>query len=230
VQGCIEDPGCEEFLDGNLCHPLDPNRAPGTCQYLPTFCPADGCYDQTCNPNTGQCERANTTRNILCEPDSGVSCQIPLAGCPTSTCLNITCALGSANPNCAIQSPYIPNNALPSDGFNLQFVDNPSTCQTATVIPGVTNSFACQEGVGPHYTATNCAETQPLGPPGPCEEYVQNPTTAEPYVEGTTNPNPPCCELRPKQCRASDFGLPEGTTGYTFTCEPTTGACVATPQ
>ena len=63
---------------------------------------------------------------------------------------------------------------------------------------------------------TQARQTQPLGPPAPCEEYFEDPNAAG------------CCGLRPKVCRASDFGLPSGTTGYAFSCNASTGACVAT--
>lgn len=232
VQGCQKDPGCEEFLDGNLCHPLDPNRAPGTCQYLPTFCQADGCYTQICNPSTGQCEHdPNNPRNEIC--DGPLRCEVPPGGCPDSYCREVTCNFGISAPNCASQSLFFAVNYHDPSTCLLRNHDLPSTCQTAVEIPGVTSSLGCGEGYGWSFTTTDCAATQPFGPPGPCQEYVQNPTTYQVYCSygfQVPDPNPPCCELRPKQCRASDFGLPEGTTGYTFACEPTTGDCVATQQ
>jgi hypothetical protein len=206
VRGCTVRPVCEPFFQGNRCKPLDANSPAGTCRYTNVFCPYDGCYQQQCNPGTGICQRDGSERNILCGIN-GVGCQTVPQGCGNFSCVGVTCTLGVANPNCATS---IQNNCIS---------DNPSTCQAPVVTAGVTNILACQEGFGCRYdTLTDCAATQPLGAPGPCQEYFEDPVA------------PGCCGLRAKTCRPSDFGLPADTTGYTFSCESTTGACVATPS
>lgn len=219
ARGCIEQPACEPYLNGNKCQPLDPSSPAGTCKYTQTFCRATGCFWNECNPQTGLCERSTSTgddlipgftysggeRNILCGI-AGVACSVVPQGCGEYSCADVTCTLGTSNPNCATATQ-----------FNCLTTGIPSTCQTPRVISGVTNILACQEGVGCVSDVTNCAVTQPLGPPGACEEYFENPNT------------PGCCALRPKVCRATDFGMPADTSGYAFSCEPTTGACVATP-
>jgi Dictyostelium (slime mold) repeat len=215
VNGCVLKPTCEPFLDGNKCNVLDPSSPAGTCRYQAKKCAADGCYQTACNPATGQCQRATSEvpslysgggleRNLNCD-DPLASCATPPGGCGASSCMDITCNFLIPIPNCNFQSLW-----------NCGAV-SPSTCQTATVTSGVTNSLACQEGPGCQYTMTDCAASKPLGEPGLCQEYVEDPHSAG------------CCALRPKTCRASDFGLPANTTGYAFSCDASTGACVATP-
>ena len=224
------------------CQPLDQaaTDAQGSCIYQPVNCQADGCYFQECNQNTGLCEHSAIDRNRFCEADP---CSVPSGGCPDLSCSIVTCDLTRKDvPNCGTEVPY--SCSVPgvcSGGTNAGAECDETLCNLpppnslcacrqggGTCVPrnfcqirdvnANTVPFGCSEGYGCTYTAPRCAETKPLGEPGNCQEYFENPS------------EPGCCDLRPKVCRASDFGLPANTTGYTFACDEGTGDCVAMPQ